>query len=50
MASATVTPPGQIGIPAKVRNPRRLDSGDRVEFVEIGEREFSNRARYRVAA
>jgi AbrB family looped-hinge helix DNA binding protein len=41
MASATVTSKGQITIPAKVRTALGLDPGDRVEFVEIGEREFS---------
>jgi antitoxin PrlF len=41
MASATVTSKGQITIPAKVRNALGLDPGDRVEFVEIGKREFS---------
>ncbi len=41
MASATVTSKGQITIPAKVRNALGLDPGDRIEFVEIGEKEFS---------
>jgi hypothetical protein len=29
-------PQGRVRIPAKVRNPVGLDSGDRVEFIEIG--------------
>jgi len=41
MASATVTSKGQITIPAEVRTALGLDPGDRVEFVEIGEKEFS---------
>ncbi|HET7893379.1 MAG TPA: AbrB/MazE/SpoVT family DNA-binding domain-containing protein [Candidatus Sulfotelmatobacter sp.] len=40
MASATITSKGQITIPAKVRNALGLDAGDRIEFVEIGEKEF----------
>ena len=36
MAAATVTSKGQITIPAKVRQALKLESGDRVEFVEVG--------------
>lgn len=35
MATATVTTKGQITIPADVRQALKLDTGDRVEFVEI---------------
>lgn len=35
MATATVTGKGQITIPVEVREALRLDSGDRVEFVEV---------------
>lgn len=41
MASATITSKGQITIPAQVRNALGLDAGDRVEFVETGERQFA---------
>ncbi len=41
MASATVTSKGQITIPLKVREALGLGPGDRVEFVETGEGEFS---------
>jgi len=41
MASATVTSKGQITIPAEVRNKLGLDAGDRVQFIETGEKEFS---------
>ncbi len=41
MASATVTSKGQVTIPVEVRNALGLDPGDRIEFVEIGKREFS---------
>ena len=35
MATATVTTKGQITIPAEVRQALKVDTGDRVEFVEI---------------
>lgn len=35
MASATVTSKGQITIPKAVREGLGVDSGDRVEFVEL---------------
>jgi len=41
MASATVTSKGQITIPAEVRNKLGLDAGDRVRFIETGDKEFS---------
>ena len=35
MATATLTSKGQITIPAEVREALRVDTGDRVEFVEV---------------
>jgi len=35
MSTATVTTKGQITIPAEVRRRLGLETGDRVEFVEI---------------
>jgi len=35
MTTATVTGKGRITIPVEVRQALRLDSGDRIEFVEI---------------
>lgn len=35
MTTATVTSKGQITIPANVRQSLQVDSGDRVEFVEM---------------
>lgn len=35
MSTATVTSKGQITIPADVRRRMGLESGDRVEFVEV---------------
>ena len=40
MVSATVTSKGQITIPAKVRQALQVESGDRVEFVEVGSGRF----------
>jgi len=40
MSTATVTSKGQITIPVEVRQRLGIDAGDRVEFVEIAEREF----------
>ena len=35
MATATLTSKGQITIPAEVREAMGVDTGDRVEFVEV---------------
>lgn len=35
MATATLTSKGQITIPAEVRHALKVDTGDRVEFVEV---------------
>lgn len=35
MTTATITSKGQITIPAVVRNGMGVDTGDRVEFIEI---------------
>ena len=35
MASATLTSKGQITVPVQVRTALGLDSGDRIEFVEL---------------
>lgn len=40
MAFATVTSKGQITIPVKVRNSLRLNTGDRVQFVETDKGKF----------
>jgi antitoxin PrlF len=36
MATATLTSKGQITIPAEVREILGVETGDRVEFVEVG--------------
>lgn len=36
MTTATLTSKGQITVPAAVREALGVDTGDRVEFVEIG--------------
>lgn len=36
MSTATLTSKGQITVPAAVREALGVDTGDRVEFVEIG--------------
>lgn len=41
MASSTITSKGQITIPVKVREALGLDTGDRVEFVEIQKGQFA---------
>lgn len=40
MTTATVTSKGQITIPANVRQSLHVDSGDRVEFVEVEPGQF----------
>jgi antitoxin PrlF len=40
MATATVTSKGQITIPAEVRRALNVDTGDRVEFVQIEPGQF----------
>jgi len=35
MSTATLTSKGQITIPVEIRNALKVDTGDRVEFVEI---------------
>jgi antitoxin PrlF len=40
MAAATLTSKGQITIPVKVRTALGLDSGDRIEFVELEKGQF----------
>jgi AbrB family looped-hinge helix DNA binding protein len=41
MAAATITSKGQITIPAQVRAKMGVDSGDRIEFVEVRKGEFN---------
>lgn len=36
MTTATLTSKGQLTIPAAVRNGLGVDTGDRVEFIELG--------------
>ncbi len=36
MPTATLTSKGQITIPIDVRNRMNVNTGDRVEFIEIG--------------
>ena len=40
MTTATITTKGQITIPASVRQSLAVDTGDRVEFVEIEPGQF----------
>ncbi len=40
MTTATITTKGQITIPASVRQALAVDTGDRVEFVEIEPGQF----------
>jgi len=44
MTTATVTSKGQITIPREVRQKLGIDTGDRVEFVEVAPGEFSLKA------
>ena len=41
MATATLTSKGQITIPSAVRSALGLTTGDRIEFVELAEGQFS---------
>jgi antitoxin PrlF len=40
MSAATITSKGQITIPASVRAALGVDTGDRVEFVEVAKGRF----------
>jgi AbrB family looped-hinge helix DNA binding protein len=40
MASATVTSKGQITIPAPVRKALHIHTGDRLDFVPVGDGKF----------
>ncbi len=40
MTTATVTSKGQITIPANVRRALKVETGDRVEFVEVDSGRF----------
>ena len=40
MAQATITSKGQITIPAVVRKELKVSSGDRVEFIDLGNGRF----------
>lgn len=44
MSTATVTSKGQITLPAAIRRTLGLETGDRVEFVEIAPGEFVMKA------
>ena len=41
MATVTVTAKGRITIPASVRASMGIEAGSRIEFVEIGKRQFA---------
>jgi len=41
MATATLTSKGQVTIPAEVRKALKLETGSRIEFVEISEGQFA---------
>ena len=41
MATATMTSKGQVTIPKEVRIALGIDSGDRIEFVEVEKGEFT---------
>ncbi len=41
MASATITSKGQITLPVRVRTALGVDSGDRIEFVELEKGQFA---------
>jgi len=40
MSTATLTSKGQITLPAAVRHAMKVDTGDRVEFVEVAPGRF----------
>ena len=41
MATATMTSKGQVTIPVEVRQRMGLDTGDRIEFIELGDGGFA---------
>jgi antitoxin PrlF len=41
MPAATITSKGQITIPAQVRTALGLETGDRIEFVEVKKGQFA---------
>lgn len=41
MSTATITSKGQITIPVRVRTALGIDSGDRIEFVELEKGQFA---------
>ena len=41
MTTATVTSKGQVTIPLSVRQKLGIDTGNRIEFVEVSDGEFS---------
>jgi antitoxin PrlF len=41
MPAATITSKGQITIPVRVREALGVDTGDRIEFVELGKGQFA---------
>ena len=41
MATATMTSKGQVTVPKPVRDALGLDSGDRIEFVEVAKGQFT---------
>lgn len=41
MSTATLTSKGQVTIPAKVRVSMGLDTGDRIEFIEMDDGTFT---------
>jgi antitoxin PrlF len=41
MSEATITSKGQITIPVRVRQALGIDSGDRIEFVEVEKGQFA---------
>jgi antitoxin PrlF len=41
MATATITSKGQVTIPVRVRTALGVDSGDRIEFVELEKGQFA---------
>jgi antitoxin PrlF len=44
MATATLSSKGQVTIPVDVRKRLGIDTGDRIEFIELPEGEFVIRA------